>query len=71
MRSLEDQWHAEMVGVHAKGYMGHADISTTMLYVHHVPKHDDADALGSLVEHAVAAPAPAGAHRNSKSLAAM
>lgn len=37
-----------------QGYMGHADISTTMLYVHHVPKHDDADALGRLVAQHVA-----------------
>jgi len=32
-----------------QGYMGHADISTTMGYVHHIPKHDDADALSRLV----------------------
>ena len=30
--------------------MGHADISTTMGYVHHVPKTDDANALSALVE---------------------
>ena len=30
-------------------YMGHADIQTTMVYVHHVPQHDAADKLGSLV----------------------
>ena len=29
-----------------KAYMGHADISTTMIYVHHVPRHDAADRLG-------------------------
>ena len=28
-----------------KAYMGHADISTTMIYVHHVPQHDAADRL--------------------------
>ena len=28
-----------------QGYMGHADISTTMVYVHHVPKTEDAEAL--------------------------
>ncbi len=28
-----------------KAYMGHADIGTTMLYVHHVPQHDAADRL--------------------------
>lgn len=33
-----------------QGYMGHADITTTMGYVHHVPKTDDANALSALVE---------------------
>jgi integrase len=28
-----------------KAWMGHADISTTMVYVHHVPQHDAADRL--------------------------
>jgi integrase len=28
-----------------KAYMGHADIATTMIYVHHVPQHDAADKL--------------------------
>jgi integrase len=28
-----------------KAYMGHADIATTMVYVHHVPQHDAADKL--------------------------
>jgi hypothetical protein len=32
-----------------KAYMGHADIQTTMIYVHHVPQHDAADRLGRLV----------------------
>jgi integrase len=32
-----------------QGYMGHADIQTTMLYVHHQPKTSDADALSSAV----------------------
>lgn len=32
-----------------KAYMGHADIQTTMLYVHHVPQHDAADKLSALV----------------------
>jgi integrase len=32
-----------------KAYMGHADISTTMIYVHHVPKHDAAERLSRLV----------------------
>ena len=31
-----------------KAYMGHADIQTTMIYVHHVPQHDAADRLGGL-----------------------
>jgi integrase len=30
-------------------FMGHADIATTMIYVHHVPQHDAADNLGALV----------------------
>ena len=29
--------------------MGHADISTTMVYVHHVPQHDAAERLGRVV----------------------
>ena len=33
-----------------KAFMGHADIQTTMVYVHHVPQHDAADRLGRLVE---------------------
>jgi integrase len=32
-----------------KAYMGHADIATTMLYVHHVPQIDAADKLSELV----------------------
>jgi integrase len=32
-----------------QGYMGHADIQTTMIYVHHVPKHNDVDALNRVV----------------------
>ena len=35
-----------------KVYMGHADIQTTMLYVHHVPQHDAADRLGTLIANA-------------------
>jgi integrase len=33
-----------------KAYMGHADIQTTMIYVHHVPQNDDADKLSRLLE---------------------
>ncbi len=33
-----------------KAFMGHADIQTTMVYVHHVPQHDAADRLGRVVE---------------------
>jgi integrase len=33
-----------------QGYMGHSDISTTMGYVHHVPKTEHANQLGRLVE---------------------
>jgi integrase len=32
-----------------QAYMGHADIQTTMLYVHHTPQHDAADRLSRLV----------------------
>ncbi len=32
-----------------KAYMGHADIQTTMIYVHHVPRHDAADRLSRLL----------------------
>jgi integrase len=32
-----------------KAYMGHSNIDTTMLYVHHVPQHDAADKLSALV----------------------
>lgn len=30
-----------------KAYMGHADIATTMIYVHHVPRHDAANRLSA------------------------
>ena len=33
-----------------QAYMGHADIATTMIYVHHTPQHAAADRLGQLVE---------------------
>lgn len=32
-----------------QAYMGHADIQTTMRYVHHVPKHDAAQVLDDLI----------------------
>jgi integrase len=38
-----------------QGYMGHASITTTQLYMHHVPKHTDADDLTRLVETEVSA----------------
>jgi integrase len=33
-----------------QAWMGHADIQTTMRYVHHVPKHDAAQRLGRLLD---------------------
>lgn len=33
----------------AQAYMGHADVTTTMIYVHHVPKRNAAKALTALV----------------------
>lgn len=33
-----------------KAYMGHANIDTTMVYVHHRPQHDAAERLTALVE---------------------
>jgi integrase len=38
-----------------KAYMGHADIQTTMLYVHHVPQDDAADKLTEVVAKAAGA----------------
>jgi hypothetical protein len=32
-----------------RGYMGHADISTTMVYAHDVPRHDVAERLSRVV----------------------
>lgn len=37
-----------------KAFMGHADIQTTMIYIHHVPQHDAADRLSRAVEAASA-----------------
>jgi len=36
-----------------QGYMGHADIQTTMIYVHHVPKVEEADEMSRAVEAAL------------------
>jgi hypothetical protein len=33
-----------------KAFMGHADIQTTMIYVHHVPQHDAAEKLTRLLD---------------------
>ena len=33
-----------------KAFMGHADIQTTMIYIHHVPQHDAADKLTTLLD---------------------
>jgi hypothetical protein len=33
-----------------QAYMGHADIKTTMRYVHHVPKHDAAERFSRFVD---------------------
>ena len=38
-----------------KSYMGHADIATTMIYVHHVPQHDAVDRLSARVSKASSA----------------
>lgn len=40
-----------------KAYMGHADIATTMIYVHHTPQGNAADRLGALVTAAERVPA--------------
>jgi integrase len=39
-----------------KAYMGHADIHTTMLYVHHMPQADAAEKLTRLVSTVEALP---------------
>ena len=33
----------------AMAYMGHAHIQTTMIYVHHIPRHDAAQRLSAVV----------------------
>jgi integrase len=42
-----------------KAYMGHADIATTMIYVHHVPQHDAAERLSRALATATASPTTA------------
>jgi integrase len=39
-----------------RAYMGHANIETTMIYVHHVPQHDAADKLSALISTAETVP---------------
>ena len=39
-----------------KEYMGHADLSTTLIYVHHRPQHDAAAKLSRLVTETLASP---------------
>jgi integrase len=39
-----------------KAYMGHADIATTMIYVHHVPQVDAAEKLSTALREASAPP---------------
>jgi integrase len=47
-----------------KAYMGHADIATTMIYVHHVPQVDAAARLSSALD-ASSTPASVGAGRSA------
>ncbi len=51
-----------------KAYMGLADIATTMIYVHHVPRVDAADRLSKLVAAAEEAPQvrPVSGHTRDK-----
>lgn len=46
-----------------QGYMGHRDIATTMLYVHHVPRLDDAAKLSTVVAAQAPSQVPAGTER--------
>lgn len=39
-----------------KAFMGHADIQTTMIYVHHVPQHDAADRLTKVIDESMHGP---------------
>jgi integrase len=51
-----------------KAYMGHADIATTMVYVHHVPRLDAAERLSRLVAAAESVPRlrPVSGHARDK-----
>jgi len=42
-----------------KAYMGHADVSTTEIYIHHQPRATAADDLSALVAAATTAASPA------------
>jgi integrase len=55
-----------------RAYMGHANIETTMIYVHHVPQHDAADRLSALVaaSHVLAPPVQEGSSQPPLSMPA-
>jgi integrase len=49
-----------------KAYMGHADIATTMIYVHHVPQVDAAERLSAALTSAASdRPARSGANASA------
>jgi len=50
--------------------MGHADIQTTMLYVHHVPQHDAADKLSAALSADIAPQHSDASRRRSFNVAA-
>ena len=52
-----------------QAYMGHADIATTMVYVHHTPQHAAADRLGKLVDDAELPPPTPNLHKGRPSAA--
>jgi integrase len=45
--ALRRRFYAALETSDVKAYMGHADISTTMIYVHHVPQVDAAEKLSA------------------------
>ena len=49
-----------------QAYMGHADIQTTMIYVHHQPKTAAADRLSGIVAQATGAKCPEPCPRNAE-----